>query len=195
MVNPGTRTILDQQQKRFVAEWRDLLATFRDYQVSPPENRVNLLGDLFEKCSPWIERGVRSTSMRHFLLLPTEMLVARLFARVAHRDDLPDHHGAFLMWIEGNILTDLADPSDDLGVCNGAPGEPPAELQQKFNNLPFSDRALFYLYMVEDFDAAALADKTGMPKPKLSQALQQVWRQLEKESEGPLPGQWKPPGA
>lgn len=193
MVNPGPQTFLDQHQQRFAAEWRELLATFRDFQVSPPAQRVQMLGVLFERCSPWIERAIRSTSMRHFLLLPTEMLVARIFARVAHREQLPDHHGAFLMWVEGSILTDLADPSDDLGVCNGAPGEPPAELQQQFNNLPYAERALFYLYMMEDYDAAALAHKTGVPQPKLSQALQQVWRQLEKDADGNLPGHWRPP--
>lgn len=195
MADSEMRTLLDQHQQRFAAEWRELIATFRDYQVSDPQNRVRLLGDLFEKCSPWLERGVRSTSMRHFLLLPTEMLVARLFARVAHRDHLPEQHAAFLMWVEGSILTDLADPTNDLGVCNGAPGEPPAELQQKFNELPYADRALFYLYMMEDFDAATLAHKTGMPQPKLSQALQLVWRQLEMEAGGELPSQWKEPQA
>ncbi len=194
MVESGLRTLLDQQQKRFSEEWRELLGTHRDFQVSPPEKRIKLLGELFEQCSPWLERGIRSTAMRHFLLLPTEMLVARLFARIAHRSDLPEAHAAFLMWIEGQILTDLADPSDELGVCNGAPGEPPAALQEKFNNLPYSDRALFYLYMMEDFDASALAQKTGMTQPKLGHLLKQIWRHLESEvAPEHLPSQWNPP--
>ncbi len=196
MAKPGMRTLIDLHQKRFLKEWREVLGTFRDYQVSPPEQRVQLLGSLFQKCTPWIERGVRSTALRHFLLLPTEMLVARLFARVAHKDQLPDGHAAFLMWVEGSILTDLADPSDELGVCNGAPGEPPAALQEQFNSLPYTDRALFYLYMIEDFDESTLAYKTGISKPKLSQLLTQVWRHLEKEAGSEqMPSQWRPPSS
>ena len=148
---------LEYQRQRQADSWRQARAQFHDYQVSDPEQRVRALGRLFELLAPWLERGIRSTALRHFLLLPTEMLLGRLFAEVVHREDLPAQAATFLMWIEGTILREVADPASDLGVSNGAPGEPPAALQERFHQLPFAERAVLYLTMIEGTASPRLA--------------------------------------
>jgi len=181
MQPPPLQRFVAQTRQKQLDEWRGVLGTFRDYQVSEPRARVQLLGDLFALVSPWLLRGIRSTALRHFLLLPHEMLLARLFAQVVHRDDLPSKPALFLMWVEGTVLRDLADPSDALGVTNGAPGEPPASLQREFHALPYSDRALLYLSLLEDTPQDRVAERAGLSPSSLQQQLDGIWKSLQSE--------------
>lgn len=176
---------LEARRRTQLEDWRAALAAFRSYQVSPPDARVTQLGALFERLAPWLERAIRGTALRHFLLLPTEMLLGRLFARVVHREDLPEHPSAFLMWVEGTILRDLADPNDALGLTNGAPGEPTAEVQQRFHALPYAERALLYLALLEGQGggAAAVAERAGLEPDALQARLDTIWRGLADDAE------------
>jgi len=175
---------LEDQRRLQAASWQTALDHFHDYQVAAPAERVLSLGRLFELLAPWLERGIRSAALRHFLLLPTEMLMGRLFAQVVHRTDLPCRPATFLMWIEGTILRDVADPNSDLGVTNGAPGEPPAELQARFHSLPYAERALLYLAMIEGSDSQRVSERTGLGNDSLRQRLDAIWRSLGTQQEG-----------
>jgi DNA-directed RNA polymerase specialized sigma24 family protein len=174
---------LERQRRREAASWQATRAQFRDYQVAEPVQRVQLLGQLFEALCPWLERGIRSTALRHFLLLPTEMLLGRLFAEVVHRAELPSRPATFLMWVEGTILRRVADPNSDLGVTNGAPGEPPAELQARFHSLPYAERAVLYLAMMEGCDSQRVAERTGLAPKTLQQRLDAIWQGLQRSTD------------
>lgn len=176
---------LEAQRRRHAASWQSALDHLHDYQVAAPAERVHSLGKLFELLAPWLERGIRSTALRHFLLLPTEMLMGRLFAQVVHRVDLPSRPATFLMWIEGTILRDVADPNSDLGVTNGAPGEPPAELQARFHSLPYAERAVLYLSMIEGSDSQLVTERTGLGQDRLKDRLDSIWRTLGAQQGGP----------
>lgn len=177
-----------------VREWLLTRRAFEAFQHLPPGDRPTHLGKLFERLSPWIQRGVRVATMRHFLVLPEEMLLARLFALAARRDDLHGSHEAFGLWIESRILRDLADPEDQLGVVHGASGEPSPELQQRFNGLPVSERALLYLYLVEKRNLPQVARITGISRREIEGALRRAWCKLTRGiPELKLPRGWRAP--
>jgi len=173
--------------------WRTVLRAFRTFRTVPIERRFHHLGLLFEHLAPWIERGIRTAALRHFLLLPQEMVLARLFARAVRREELPDAPEAFLFWVESQILDALADPRDELGTVNGVAGEPGAELQRRFNALPYRDRALLYLYMVEGFSHDQVAETFALPLPEVGCALRRIWRQLRAAGPLSLPRGWQLP--
>lgn len=174
---------LERQRRRQADSWQRTRASFHDYLVAPPEERVHGLGRLFEVLSPWLERGIRSTALRHFLLLPTELLLGRLFAEVVHRNDLPARPATFLMWVEGTILRQVADPRSDLGITNGAPGEPPAALQARFHALPYAERAVLYLAMIEGSSSPRVAERTGLAPDNLQRRLDAIWEGLQTEED------------
>lgn len=170
---------LERQRRRQADSWQRTLACFHDYLASPPDHRVHVLGRLFEVLSPWLERGIRSTALRHFLLLPTELLLGRLFAEAVHREDLPTSPATFLIWVEGTILRQIADPRSDLGLSNGAPGEPPAALQARFHALPYAERAVLYLAMIEGSQSPRVAERTGLAPDNLQRRLDAIWEGLQ----------------
>lgn len=181
-------------QARDRRRWNVVLRAFRTFRTVPVERRFHHLGLLFEHLAPWIERGIRVAALRHFLLLPQEMVLARLFARAVRREELPASPEAFLFWVESQILEALADPRDELGAVNGAAGEPSAALQQRFNALPYRDRALLYLYMVEGFSHDQVAETFALPLPEVGCALRRIWRQIQAEGPLALPRGWRLPG-
>jgi hypothetical protein len=182
---------LKLKKDQFETEWAQARQVFHHFQTEDPARRVLVLGRLFEVLTPWLDRGIRTTVLRHFLLLPNEMVLARFFARAARRDTLHESYQAFLMWVESGILADLADSNDMLGCTNGAPGEPPAELQRKFNQLPHSDRALLYLYMIEGFDMKKVVRFTGIPSLTAASALDRIWLALGIDELKNVPKEWK----
>lgn len=179
---------------RLAEEWQ---ATRRQHQAFldvPPPQRFHYLGKLFELLCPWIEKAIQGVTMRHFILLPTEMVVARMFAKSCRRDNLPSSHVIFQIWIESIILRDVANPSNELGAINGASGEPSALLQQRFNRLPLEDRALLYLYMVERCSVSEVSNYTGIPRMAAAANLSRIWQLVQS---GPidlqLPRGWRTP--
>lgn len=168
---PHARSGLDAQLER---EWQQAVDAFQSYRSVAPEQRFRHLGRLFEQLTPWIERGIHAAVLHHFILLPKEMAVARMFAKTVRRDALPDSHTIFLIWVESHILRDVADPSDELGATNGASGEPSGAVQKRFNRLPFDDRSLLYLFMVEGCNLEDLNSNTGLPIPAARRRLAHI---------------------
>ncbi len=177
-----------------VREWLLTKRAFQAFQNLPETERYSHLGKLFERVEPWIKRGIRVAVVRHFLVLPEEFLLARLFAKAAKRDALHDTHEAFGLWIESRILRDLADPEDQLGVVNGASGEPSAELQGRFNQLPTADRAILFLYLIEKRNPAQVARATGILPAEIRASLLRIWQVLTRGiDELHLPKGWRAP--
>lgn len=190
----GTSELREQKQRALVQEWETTLHVFRSFQTVDPPQRLHHLGLLFEHLAPWIERGIRNVALRYFLLLPTELALARLFAMAARRAELPRTHEAFLLWVEASVLHDITDPSDALGATNGAVGEPSARLQQRFNQLPFPERALLYLFMVEKNSLNAVAVQAGLSPRDAATALNRLWRKLAGDDPSvQLPLGWQAP--
>lgn len=184
----------NEKQKQQAAKWLLVKSVFTTFQTAPSDKRFHHLGVLFEHLSPFIEQGIRVAMLRHFLLLPSEMVLARVFAKSARRREMHHTHQAYYIWIEAMILHDLSDPQDELGVVNGAQGEPSAELQQKFNQLPYQDRALLYLYMVEKNSLADVAEQTDIPIAEVAAALHRIWRTiLSSDRKVQVPLGWKIP--
>ncbi|MFK5955724.1 MAG: hypothetical protein QM477_04670 [Planctomycetota bacterium] len=179
---------------RLQEEWSATFKAYQTYLNVPARQRFEHLGALFEHLCPWIERAIAGVTMRHFILLPTEMAVARLFAKTCRRENLPQSHVIYQIWVESSILRDVADPGDELGATNGAAGEPGARLQQRFNRLPYADRALLYLYMVERCSVREVSGYTGIPQAYAMENLGRIWEQVQGGlSEQDFPTGWKAP--
>ena len=172
-------------------EWQAALDAFQAFRSVAPEQRHHHLGRLFEKLAPWLERGIQAAVLHHFVLLPQELAVARLFAKTVRRDGLPDSYAIFLIWVESNILRDVADPQDELGATNGASGEPSGELQKRFNRFPFDDRALLYLFMVEGCNLEEVNSNIGIPIAHAQKRLDAMGAFLRDVD---LPRGWQRPG-
>ena len=114
-VPPLLRVLHSCSPKRETS-WNQVQESCVTFQGAQGPERFVQLGHLFQHLAPWIERGVRQVMMRHFLVLPTELIVARLFGLAARRDRLHLSSEAFLFWVESQILRDLSDPEDDLGT-------------------------------------------------------------------------------
>lgn len=181
-------------QDRMAEDWQAVRARFSEFTRISPDHRFQHLGKLFEQLCPFLDSAIRGVTVRHFILLPTEMVVARMFAKTCRRESLPKSHLIFAIWVESLILRDVADPADELGATNGASGEPCAALQVRFNRLPREDRALLYLYMVEGCSVAEVSSYTGIPVLTAARNLKRVWRQVTAgQADLPLPRGWQAP--
>lgn len=181
-------------ERQLQEDWGKTYQAYQDFLNVPERHRAQNLGSLFEALYPWIERGVRSLTVRHFILLPMEMAVARLFAKTCRRENLPKSHLIYQIWVESSLLRDVADPQDELGSTNGAAGEPSARLQQRFNRLPYADRALLYLYMVERCSVREVSGYTGIPQAYAVENLGRIWSQVQDGLEDwDLPRGWQAP--
>lgn len=179
---------------RLEEEWEETYLAYQAFLEVPPRKRFEHLGALFEHLCPWMERAIRGVTIRHFILLPTEMAIARLFAKSCRRESLPQSHVIFQIWLESLILRDVANPKDELGATNGASGEPNALLQQRFNRLPYPDRALLYLYMVERCSVREVSGYTGIPQAYAVENLGRIWSKVhEGMAMEDLPRGWRPP--
>jgi len=191
---PPVISSLEPLESRLQEEWSATSEAYQAFLSVPGRKRFKHLGALFEHLCPWIERAIRGVTMRHFILLPTEMAVARLFAKTCRRENLPQSHLIYQIWVESSILRDVANPTDELGATNGAAGEPGARLQQRFNRLPYADRALLYLYMVERCSVREVSGYTGIPQAYAMQNLGRIWELVRVGlSQQDLPRGWKPP--
>lgn len=184
----------EQRQKELLLEWETTLRVFRAFQTVAPQQRFHHLGLVFEHLSPWIERGIRGVIFRYFILLPTELALARLFAKAVRKEELPHAYETFLLWVEASVLQDIAELSDQIGATNCAVGEPSAQLQQRFNKLPFQDRALLYLYMVEKQSLNEVASQAGLTTKSAAAALNRIWRAIAGDDQSvKLPLGWQAP--
>jgi|GEM_PF-1121904 DNA-directed RNA polymerase specialized sigma24 family protein len=189
-------TKAESRQQRLSDEWAEMRKTYLSFTRSIPKQRVERLGLVFETIEPWLSRGIRTTMLRHFLVLPHEMLIARLFAKAVRRERIAPSHTSFLMWVESYILEGLADPSDALGVSVSAANEPHPELQYHFNKLAPVDRGLLYLYMIEQYSLPEVAKYVGAPAEEIGNHLLDLWSKLEKKiANVPLPRDWRLPNS
>ncbi len=187
-------TKAERRHQRLIDEWAETRNTYRSWRNAIPAQRVKRLGRVFEAIEPWLARGIRTTMLRHFLVLPHEMLIARLFAKAVRRERISPSHTAFLMWVESYILEGLADPTDALGVSVSAANEPHPELQFHFNALPPVDRGLLYLYMIERYSLPEVARYVGAPTEEIGNCILDLWSKLEKKvSHVPMPRDWRLP--
>ncbi len=196
-MNPkATTRSIPRSEERAAAlarEWRVTCRIFHAFHGLPAERRYHHLGLLFEKLIPWLERGILGVTLRHFLLLPKEAVLAGLFARAARKPRLPRSYEPFLLWVESVILADLTDPSGQMEVVGGAQGEPSPELQRRFNRLPREERALLYLYMVEGLSPSEVGEYAGFSESSALEALRKAWKRVEGPEGGViLPPAWRP---
>lgn len=173
--------------------WLQVHLAFSAFEHAKLRERSPRLGDLFTALSPLLEQAIHQVALRHFLLLPFEMALARLFTRCVKRGKLPHSRLMFQLWVESTLLCALADPSDALGSTNGAPGEPCGELQTRFNRLRQADRALLYLYLVEGCSVAEVVHFSGIPQIKVVADLRRMWRLLQQGGAVPFPDSWHYP--
>ncbi|PCJ55559.1 MAG: hypothetical protein COA70_00260 [Planctomycetota bacterium] len=67
-------------------------------------------------------------------------------------------------------------------------------MQQRFNRLPYADRALLYLYMVERCSVREVSGYTGIPQAYAMENLGRIWAQVEEGlQDHDLPKDWKTP--
>lgn len=181
-------------EQRLADEWQMACRHYQAFLDVPSRKRFHYLGKLFEHLCPWIEKAIRGVTMRHFILLPTEMVLARMFAKACKRESLPKSHVIFQIWIESIILRDVANPKNELGAINGASGEPSALLQKRFNRLCLQDRALLYLYMVEGCSVPEVSSYTGIPQITAVENLSRIWSEVQgSEAALELPRGWRAP--
>ncbi len=175
-------------------DWAQTRAAFREFLSVEPEQRCFHLGRLFEQLAPWIERGVQTTSLRHFLVFPNETALARVFAKVTRRESLQRTYSSFLAWTESRVLRDLTDASKPLAISSGGSGEPSASLRVAFNQLPLEQRTPLFLYMVERFSAVEVAQQTGLTLAEAKDLLLDTWDSFETEAlASGLPEGWQNP--
>ena len=175
-------------------DWAQTRAAFRGFLSVEPEQRCYHLGRLFEQLAPWIERGVQTTALRHFLVFPNETALARVFAKVTRRESLQRTYSSFLAWTESRVLSDLIDSSKPLAVSPGGSGEPSAPLRLAINQLPLEQRTPLFLYMVERFSAVEVAQQTGLTLAEAKNLLLRTWASFETEAlAAGLPDGWQNP--
>lgn len=156
-------------------DWEFTLAAFESYRELPPHKKYRALGKLFEKLCPWIERGIQATVVSQFVLVPTEQVISRLFAQTTQKEALPKSYLLFLYWVESSVMRSLVNPAERYGVVAQTIGEPSVALCEKFNQLPFFDRSLLYLYVIENCTAAEVCDNAGVAYPRLLEDLPKLW--------------------
>lgn len=175
-------------------DWEFTLSAFESYRELPPHKKYRALGKVFEKVCPWIERGIQSAVVNQFVLVPTEQVISRLFALTTQKETLPKSYLLYLYWVESSVMRSLMNPAEKYGVVPQTIGEPSVAMCERFNQLNYLDRAMLYLYVVENCSVAEVCDNTGIAYPKLLEDIPSLWRQLvEGAPIGRIPESWKIP--
>ncbi len=167
--------ILERELRR---DWAEVVEAFRHFHELPPHRRFRWTGRLFHRLCPWLERGIQSLVVHHYVLVPTERFVAHLFFRVVEWPALPDSHLPFLSWVHDQVLRGLADPSRAPRVGGALAEEPPLPLIHRFNALPRHERAVLYLSVIEGCSDAVVASQLGMTPAGVRALLPGLWARL-----------------
>jgi hypothetical protein len=136
--------------------------------------KFQLLSKYFEEVIPWIEHGIRCAVLRHFLLIPTEAIAARLFAQAARLKDFPTTSEMFYMWVEGKVLEGLSRPNKEFSQQDSDS----RKIQEEFNRLPISDRALLFIIVVEGCDIWTASKRTGLSTQNIEKKLSRIQKIL-----------------
>lgn len=175
-------------------DWDFTLRAFEAYRELPPHKRYRALPKLFEKICPWIERGIQASVLNHFILVQTETVVASLYGQVSQREALPRSHILFQHWVESYVGRVAAKGVEACSVTPSTPGEPSAAFCDRFNRMPYQQRMMLYMYMVERCTITEICECTGTPYPEVLRAVPRLWHALkspDKKSE--TPSTWKYP--
>lgn len=174
--------------------WQAARSAFVAFWTLPAAERLAGVGRLLEQLAPWIERAIRDVSRRYFLLVPHRELIPRLFVQILQRDALPDTPEAFLLWGEAAVLSSLGEAGTARPAACASAGGAPAPAWRRFNALPFRQRALLYLYLVEKKGLADVAEEAGVTVAATAAALARAWCELTgPDAAHSLPEGWLPP--
>ncbi len=191
---PRSRQRLQRLTLELQRDWEITLRAFLEYRDLPPHKKYRALGKLFERICLWIERGAQSTVLNQFVLLPTEQVLSRMFARTTQKEALPNSFLLYLYWIESSIMRGLATPNERFIVVKQTPGEPSVVLCEKFNQMNFLDRSVLYLYVVEKCTPTEVSDNTGIPFPQVIESLPALWEHVAAdEPKSQIPAGWQLP--
>jgi hypothetical protein len=175
-------------------DWEFTLSAFESYRELPPHKKYRALGKLFEKLCPWIERGIQAAVVSQFVLVPTEQVISRLFARTTQKESLPKSYLLYLYWVESSVMRSIVSADEKFTVVAQTVGEPSVALCERFNQLTFIDRAMLYLYVVESCSVADVCDHTGIAYPKLLEDIPKLWGKLVSgQPSTAAPVTWKMP--
>jgi hypothetical protein len=159
-------------------DWEFTLTAFESYRELPPHKKYRALGKLFEKLCPWIERGIQAAVVSQFVLVPTEQMISRLFARTTQKESLPKSYLLYLYWVESSVMRSIVSADERFTVVAQTVGEPSVAFCERFNQLTFIDRAMLYLYVVESCSVAEVCDHTGIAYPKLLEDVPKLWSKV-----------------
>jgi hypothetical protein len=175
-------------------DWGVTVRLFDQYRDLAPHRRFRALGELFERLCPWIERGLHSVAWNNFVLIPTEQAVSRAFAHTTQKESLPRSYVLYIHWIESMAMRGLARREEAFVPERDTPGDPGARICARFNSLPYNERQLLYLYVVEGCSATEVADNTGMPYPYILETVPRLWdRVAHGEPRTKIPVKWQIP--
>lgn len=175
-------------------DWEFTLSAFESYRELPPHKKYRALGKVFEKVCPWIERGIQAAVVNQFVLVPTEQVISRLFALTTQKEALPRSYLLYLYWVESSVMRSLVNPAEKYGVVPQTIGEPSVAMCERFNQLNYLDRAMLYLYVVENCSVAEVCDNTGIAYAKLLEDLPKLWlRVLAEDAPNRVPQAWQIP--
>ncbi|MDP6940866.1 MAG: hypothetical protein QGH51_02460 [Planctomycetota bacterium] len=168
--------------------WEKVGIIHESFLSASGARRFQLLSQFFEEVIPWIENGIRTALLRHFLLVPIETIASRLFAQAARLKEFPKTPEAFSMWIEGKILEGMAETQNGFSLWE----ENSKQIQDAFNELPVSDRTLLFLTVVENCDSWEASKRTGLSVQRVEESLSRIQDTLQNKYPALLfPKEWE----
>lgn len=192
--SPRPRLRLQRLASELQRDWGVTLRIFNDYRELPPHRRYRALGQLFERLCPWIERGIHAVTWSHFVLIPTEQALARVFAHTTQKEALPKSYVLYLRWIESIVMRGLVKEDECFTPEKHTPGDPGARLCARFNSLALRERELLYLYLVEGCSPTEVSDNLGISYPQALEAIPKLWARIQgTEPRSMIPTTWQIP--
>jgi len=158
--------------------WAEVSAQHYRFTTAACEHRYRLIGDFFYALAPWLEKSLNEISLRHFLVLPKELLLANMFGKIARRETFHASYAQFSQWLEANILADLSNPANDLGTPRCTYGKPDLRLQFHFNQMPHCDRSILYCFMVESMSYYHIAEHLSLTVQEAQNGVYLAWSKL-----------------
>lgn len=177
-------------------QWAEARQAFQAFRALAPEQRPRHTGLLLQHLSAWLLEGIRQFARRYYLLVPTAAALARLFAHSTQLERFPASAEDFLLWTESHLLCHLDDLVREQMQAPDRPSEPPGAFLQSFNRLPFQERALLYLFLVEGESVQALAQRLQMSPLAATAAIARLWSKTAASVPHlELPARWQRPDA
>lgn len=173
-----------------------MLSTFQAFQSQQAVERIRQLQSLFHILYPWVLHSVERVTVERALLLPQESVCATLFARTAHREDLPHAADAYHLWAELIILREIVLGGRGWGLAQSELCV--REFAVRFNRLAPVQRHLLLGLMRDRVSATTLIDQHGMTDSQFGRLVSSGIAQLQSSARTevpPLPRGWQWPEA